>query len=147
VTESSKPLVLSRHLRIGGVKVLSIQAAVDSEADGDIEVEWSTRADEVSDKVIFVLGQLHTTGMQARSDISVVAYCHLADDFDGEITDEVLRAAAQEGSVPHVLYDIAAACSQQMIGMVQMKGALPRTTPKSEWIDYSEQEAELDDEE
>lgn len=135
MNESSEPL--SRHLRIGGVKVLSVQAAIDGEADGDIEVKWSTRADHGGEKSIFVLGQLHTTGEQTYSDVSVVASCYLVADFDGEISEEVLRAAAQEGSVPHILYDLAASVSQQMISMVQMNGALPRVTPNAEWIDFS----------
>lgn len=140
MSSQNEPLVLRRHLRIGGVKVLSVQAAIDSDADGDMTIEWSTRADDVGDRSLFVLGQLHTSGLQTRSDIAVVAYCHLDEDFKDEISQEVLQAAAQEGSVPHVLYDIAAAASQQMIGLVQMKGVLPRSTPTPNWIEYADDE-------
>lgn len=100
-----------------------------------MQIEWSTRADHVGPSSIFVLGHLVSKGSRASTTVTVVAYCLLDEDFDGEITDEILREVTTDTSVPHVLYDIAASTSQQLLGMVQMNGPLPRPTPKAKWLE------------
>jgi hypothetical protein len=131
---TSQP-ILRHHLKIEGLKVLSVQASVESNEDHDMEIEWSTRADHVGASSVFVLGHLVARGNRATSDVVVVAYCLFDDEFEGEITEEVLRAVTTDTSVPHVLYDIAASASQQLLGIVQMNGPLPRTTPKAKWLE------------
>ena len=127
--------ILRHHLKIEGVKILSVQASVESEEDHDIEIDWSTRADHVGASSVFVLGHLKATGNRTTSSVTVVAYCLFDEDFQDEISDEVLRAVTTDTSVPHVLYDIAAAGSQQLLGLVQIQGPLPRTTPKAKWLE------------
>ncbi|GAA3401716.1 hypothetical protein [Pseudarthrobacter polychromogenes] len=129
--------ILRHHLKIEGLKVLSVQAAVDSSEHHDMEIEWSTRADHVGSSSIFVLGHLVAKGNRTTSAVTVVAYCLLDDDYREEISEDVLRSVTTDTSVPHVLYDIAAAASQQLLGVVQMDGPLPRTTPKAKWLDVS----------
>jgi hypothetical protein len=127
--------ILRHHLKIEGVKVLSVQASVDSTEDHDVEIDWSTRADHVGASSVFVLGQLMARGNRTSSAVTVVAYCLFDEDFGDDISEDVLRAVTTDTSVPHVLYDIAAAATQQLLGVVQMDGPLPRTTPKANWLE------------
>lgn len=127
--------ILRHHLKIEGLKVVSVQASVESDEDHDMEIEWSTRADHVGASSVFVLGHLVAKGNRTASAVTVVAYCLFDDDYRDEITDEVLRAVTTDTSVPHVLYDIAAAASQQLLGVVQMNGPLPRVTPEAKWLE------------
>lgn len=139
IQAKAAPGLSAPQVRIGSIRVLSVRSELDPSAVGELEVSWGTRADQMPEGAIYVLGVLRAKGDSANSAVYVALVCRVVDgSADEDFTEEQMQELASSASVVHVLYDTAANITRQLLAIVQLGGAIPHLTPQTTWLEKNE---------
>lgn len=125
------PLAVS----IGSIRIMSASTELDPSAEGELEVSWGTRADQITGSTVYVLGVLNAKGDKVSTSVYVALVCTVTDNETSEFSEAEMKALATSRSVVHVLYDTAAQVARQLLAIVQSEGTVPHLTPPASWLE------------